>query len=143
MASQRGQKIPSLWIRPRNGGIIAFAGLYEPWANAEGSEMDTGAILTTRANDDIRHIHDRMPVIIEQKDFARWLDCKTQEPRHVSDLLKPAQADFFEAIPVSDKVNKVANTGPDIQERVLEKLSEPKKSARNKPEEPDTQMKLF
>ena len=80
--------------------------------------MDTGAILTTNASEDLRFIHDRMPVVIEQKDFARWLDCKTQEPRHVADLMKPVQADFFEAIPVSDKVNNFANTGPEIQERV-------------------------
>ena len=105
--------------------------------------MDTGAILTTSANETLRFIHDRMPVVIEQKDFARWLDCKTQEPRHVADLMKPAQADFFEAIPVSDRVNKVANTGPDIQERAAEIMNEPKKSARAKQPEPDTQMKLF
>lgn len=84
-----------------------------------------------------------MPVVIEQKDFARWLDCKTQEPRHVADLMKPAQADFFEAIPVSDKVNNFANTGPKIQERVAETLEERKKPARTKPPEPDDQMKLF
>ncbi|WP_271893470.1 SOS response-associated peptidase [Candidatus Phyllobacterium onerii] len=137
------RKSQAYWVRPRNGATIAFAGIYEPWANAEGSEMDTGAILTTSASEDLRFIHDRMPVIIEQKDFARWLDCKTQEPRHVADLLRPAQADFFEAIPVSDKVNKVDNTGSEIQERFVETSVEAKKPARVKPPEPDNQMKLF
>lgn len=137
------RKSQAYWVRPRNGATIAFAGIYEPWANAEGSEIDTGAILTTSASEDLRFIHDRMPVIIEQKDFARWLDCKTQEPRHVADLLRPAQADFFEAIPVSDKVNKVDNTGSEIQERFVETLAEAKKAARVKPPEPDNQMKLF
>ena len=103
--------------------------------------MDTGAILTTSASEDLRFIHDRMPVIIEQKDFARWLDCKTQEPRHVADLMRPAQADFFEAIPVSDKVNKVDNIGSEIQERFIETLAEAKKPERVKPPEPDNQMK--
>ncbi|TIP70305.1 MAG: SOS response-associated peptidase, partial [Mesorhizobium sp.] len=65
----------------------------------------------------IAHIHDRMPVVIDPQDFARWLDCRTREPRDVADLLRPAPIDFFEAVPVSDRVNKVANTGPDIQER--------------------------
>jgi putative SOS response-associated peptidase YedK len=136
------KKSQAYWIRPRNGEIIAFAGLYEPWANAEGSEMDTGAILSTSA-ENLRFIHDRTPVVIEQKDFSRWLDCKTQEPRHVADLLKPAQADFFEAIPVSDKVNNFANTGPQIQERVSETVEERKKPARAKSQEPDDQMKLL
>ncbi|UXN60645.1 SOS response-associated peptidase [Phyllobacterium zundukense] len=137
------RKSQAYWVRPRNGATIAFAGIYEPWANAEGSEMDTGAILTTSASEDLRFIHDRMPVVIEQKDFARWLDCKTQEPRHVADLLRPAQADFFEAIRVSNRVNKVDNTGPEIQERFVETLAEAKKPGSVKPPEPDNQMKLF
>ncbi len=137
------KKSQAFWIRPKHGGVIAFAGLYEPWANAEGSEMDTGAILTTSANETLRPIHDRMPVVIEPKDFSRWFDCKTQEPRHVADLMKPAQADFFEAIPVSDRVNKVANMGPDILERAVEGMAEIKKPARQKPPESDDQMKLF
>ena len=78
--------------------------------------------MTTRANSAISSIHDRMPVVIQPEDFARWLDCKTQEPRAVVDLLRPVQEDFFEAIPVSDRVNKVANMGPDLQDPVpLEK----------------------
>ncbi|SDP56514.1 Putative SOS response-associated peptidase YedK [Phyllobacterium sp. YR620] len=138
------RKAQAYWVRPRDGGVVAFAGLYEPWANAEGSEMDTGAVLTTEASDNLRFIHDRMPVVIEQKDFSRWLDCKSQEPRHVADLLKPAREDLFEAIPVSDKVNKFENTGPEIQERVEETPPEErKKPQRSKPPQSDAQMKLF
>ncbi|TJW46990.1 MAG: SOS response-associated peptidase, partial [Mesorhizobium sp.] len=112
-----GKRGQPYWVRPRHGGLVAFAGLIETYAEPGGSEMDTGAILTVHANADIAHIHDRMPVVIHPQDFARWLDCRTLEPRDVADLLCPAQADFFEAIPVSDLVNKVANTGPEIQER--------------------------
>lgn len=106
------------WVRPRKGGIVAFAGLMETWSSADGSEVDTAAILTTNANKAIRHIHDRMPVVIQPEDFTRWLDCRTQEPRDVADLMVPAPEDLFEAIPVSDKVNKVANTGPELQDMV-------------------------
>jgi len=111
------------WVRPRHGGAIAFAGLMETWAEPGGSEIDTGAILTTDANATIRHIHDRMPVVIHPQDFARWLDCVNYEPRDVADLLRPADPDFFEAIPVSDKVNKADNTGEDLHEPVV--LAEP------------------
>ncbi|TIS58121.1 MAG: SOS response-associated peptidase [Mesorhizobium sp.] len=130
------------WIRPKRGGVIAFAGLVETYAEPGGSEMDTGAILTTHANTGIAHIHDRMPVVIEERDFARWLDCRTQEPRDVLDLLKPAEPDFFEAIPVSDLVNKVANTGPEIQERGIVG-PQPEKVRRQKPGADDNQMTLF
>lgn len=106
------------WVRPRKGGLVAFAGLMETWSSADGSEVDTAAILTTGANEAVRHIHDRMPVVVQPEDFTRWLDCRTQEPRNVADLLSPAPDDYFEAIPVSEKVNSVANTGPEIQYEV-------------------------
>ncbi|AZO42509.1 SOS response-associated peptidase [Mesorhizobium sp. M7D.F.Ca.US.005.01.1.1] len=137
-----GKKGQPYWIRPRHGGLVAFAGLIETYAEPGGSEMDTGAILTVNANADIAHIHDRMPVVIDPRDFARWLDCRTLEPRDVADLLRPAQLDFFEAIPISDLVNKVANTGPEIQERG-EIGPEPEKVKRQKPGADDSQMTLF
>jgi putative SOS response-associated peptidase YedK len=126
------------WIRPRRGGAIAFAGLMETWSSADGSEVDTGAILTVPANRAIAVIHDRMPVVIAPEDFSRWLDCKTQEPRDVADLLTSVQDDFFEAIPVSDRVNKVANMGSDLQMPV----ALVRKPAA-KPAKPDDQLTLF
>ena len=102
-------------MKPRRGGVIAFAGLVETYLEPGGSEIDTGAVLTTRATGEIAQIHDRMPVVIREEDFARWLDCTTREPRDVADLLEPVEPDFFEAVPVSDKVNKVDNMGPEVQ----------------------------
>lgn len=112
---ESGEKSQAYWIRPRKGGIVAFAGLMETWSSADGSEVDTGAILTTRANGTIGPIHDRMPVVIKPEDFSRWLDCKTQEPREIADLMVPADDDMFEIIAVSDLVNKVSNMGADLQ----------------------------
>jgi len=111
-AGGRGQPY---WVRPRHGGLVAFAALMETYAEPGGSEIDTGAILTTAANADIAHIHERMPVVIGPEHFSRWLDCRAVEPRGVADLLRPADEGYFEAVPVSDLVNKVANTGPEIQ----------------------------
>jgi putative SOS response-associated peptidase YedK len=108
------------FIRPRDRGVVTFGGLMESWHSAEGSEIDTGCILTTAANRSIAAIHDRMPVVIAPGDHERWLDCLSQEPRHVADLMTPASEDYFEAIPISDKVNKTANIGPDILEPVGE-----------------------
>lgn len=131
------------WVRPRDGGVIAFAGLMETWHEPGGSEMDTGAILTTAANDDLKPIHDRMPVVINAQDFARWLDCRNQEPRDVADLLRPAEPGFFEAIPVSDKVNSHVNVGPELIDPIVPK---PVTQAEPQPEasqpEPD-QLKLL
>lgn len=110
--------LQAYWVRPRRGGLVAFAGLMETWSEPGGSEIDTGAILTTTANADVAHVHDRMPVVIEPDDFSAWLDCRGREPRDVACLLHPAQEGLFEAVPVSDRVNKVANVGPDVQEPI-------------------------
>lgn len=112
------QKAQAYWVRPKHGKIVAFAGLMETWASADGSEVDTACILTAQANPSFAPIHDRMPVVIPPEEFARWLDCKTQEPRDVADLMVSPPEDLFEAVPVSDRVNKVANTGPEIQDRI-------------------------
>ena len=105
------------WVSPKAGGVVVFGGLMETYAEPGGSEIDTAAILTSAASPDIAHIHGRMPVVIRPEDFARWLDCRTLEPRDVADLMQPAEPGLFEAVPVSDKVNAVANVGPDLQHR--------------------------
>ncbi|QLF69964.1 SOS response-associated peptidase [Peteryoungia desertarenae] len=139
-AKESGDKPQAYWIRPKHGGIVAFAGLMETYMSADGSEIDTGAVLTVAANQTMAPIHDRMPVVIQPEDFARWLDCRNLEPRDVQDLMRPADEDVFEAIAVSDLVNKVANVGPELQTPVAPR-EELKKPA---PKKPDSgQMSLF
>lgn len=122
---ESGETSQTYWIRPKRGGIVAFAGLMETWASADGSEVDTAAILTTASTGVIAGIHDRTPVVIESGDFDRWLDCRAGEPRHVADLMVAPPEDLFEAIAVSDRVNKVANTGPDLQEPMTDAAAVP------------------
>lgn len=138
------EKSQAYWVRPKRGGIVAFAGLMETWSSADGSEVDTGAILTAEATPNFRRIHDRMPVVIEPEDFSRWLDCKTQEPREVADLMVPPQPDLFEAIPVADLVNKVANTGPELLEPVeIVPATPPKPSTSTSHTTAGNQLNLF
>jgi putative SOS response-associated peptidase YedK len=68
-----GRKQP-YFIRPGGGGLFAFAGLWERWRNAEGAPVETCTILTTEANDVMRPLHERMPVILGTEAAARWLD---------------------------------------------------------------------
>lgn len=141
---EKGRTGQAYWVRPRGGGLVAFAGLMETWLEPGGSEIDTAAILTTAANADVAAIHDRMPVVIQPQDFSRWLDCRANEPRDVADLLRPAEPGFFEAVPVSSAVNKVANTGPEIQDRVELQAPAPKPVEPSKEEvEQPKQMNLF
>lgn len=111
-----GVRSQPYWIRPRQGGLIAFAGLTETYVGPDGAEIDTGAILTTQANRALAGIHERMPVVVKPEDFARWLDCRSQEPRNLADILAPVDDDFFETIPVGEAINTVANDHAATQE---------------------------
>lgn len=114
---RKGDEKQAYWVRPRDGSIMAFGGMMESWASPDGSEIDSGCLLTTGANKSLSHIHHRMPVIIKPQDFETWLDCKTREPRDVENLMLPFDNDYLEAIPVGNAVNKVSNSGPEIQTR--------------------------
>lgn len=136
----RKAKGQAYWVRPREGGIVAFAGLMETWHAADGSEIDTLAILTTQANAEFSAIHERMPVTVEPENFEEWLDCTTREPRDVAHLMPPPRQGFYEAVPVSDLVNKVANTGPQVQKPAPATFTQDAKPSR--PAKPD-QFDLF
>jgi putative SOS response-associated peptidase YedK len=110
------------FVRPRDGELFAFAGLFEVWLGADGSEIETMAILTTSANADMARIHDRMPVIIAERDFDRWLDCRSGSTEDVVDLLKPAPDGSLVITAVSSKVNSPDADGPDLQEAQIAML---------------------
>src|SRR6185436_19164584 len=84
-----GKKIP-YFIHPPNHGLFAFAGLWEHWLGADGSEIETAAIITTAPNDVIAQIYSRMPVVIHPENFAQWLDVKNVEAEEAAQFLKPA-----------------------------------------------------
>ena len=134
------------WITPNAGQIVAFGALIETWCGADGSEIDSGCILTTSSNTNIANIHHRMPVVIKPKDFDQWLDCKTQEPKHVAHLMQPVEDNYFQAITVSNKVNKVANFGPELQNEIVKEQSSTKlqeHTTKNSGENPERQLDLF
>lgn len=103
------------WISPRNGGVMAFAGLWDTWSDPDGGDIDTGAILTVAANKMVGEIHHRMPAILTPDAFEPWLDTANVMARDAHKLLAPASEDYLVAVPVSSKVNKVSNDDPDIQ----------------------------
>jgi len=106
------------WIRPVQNAVLAFAGLWETWLGPDGSEIDTCAIVTTAAGSDLSAIHHRVPVTLRPDDYDRWLDSGAFGPVDVADLLVPVPG-FFEAVPISDHVNKVANDGPELQSAIV------------------------
>jgi len=97
------------FVRSKSGGPIAFAGLWETWSGPNGKEVDTAAIVTTRANRLLAAIHDRMPVIVPAEAFDLWLDCARVDAATAAALITPAPEELLEYYEVSPAVNRVAN----------------------------------
>jgi putative SOS response-associated peptidase YedK len=105
-------------IALKSGELYAFAGLWESWQPKDGSPLETFTILTTAPNEVMTPIHNRMPVILETKDYDRWLD-PGDPARPPVDLLCPYPAEQMQAWPVSDRVGNVRNNDPVLLEPVL------------------------
>jgi len=74
----------------------------------------TCTVLTTKAEDALGQIHDRMPLLVEPERYAAWLDPRTSDRDSLLGLLVPAAPGRLEAFPVSTKVNNVRNNGPEL-----------------------------
>jgi putative SOS response-associated peptidase YedK len=91
---------------------FAFAGLWETWHDADGSALNSCTILTTKANDSIRAVHHRMPVILMPDAYEKWLDQTLQNPGEVEILLQNNTAPALIGFPVSTYVNNPQHVGP-------------------------------
>lgn len=82
-------KVP-FWITPGDTDFFALAGVWDEWRDpANGGTTLSSAIITTEANDVMRPIHDRMPLILEPKEWKLWLDPAVDEPEALQPLLTP------------------------------------------------------
>jgi putative SOS response-associated peptidase YedK len=97
----------------RSGQPYAFAGLWEQWRPKEGEALETFTILTTEANELLAPIHDRMPVILEPKDYKRWMEPADPDRLPVG-LMRPFPAEQMTAWPVSQRVGNVRNNDPEL-----------------------------
>lgn len=103
------------YIQMRDHEPFALAGLWEHWENKDSGEIiESCTILTTEANDDVRELHDRMPVIIDPKDFRLWLDPSAQRAEDVKELLRPAAGGILTTQTVSTLVNSPKNEGREL-----------------------------
>lgn len=91
-----------------DGGLFAFAGMWERWGDGP---LESVALLTTEANDLLRDVHDRMPVILSAEDEASWLD-PSSEAALVAKLLRPYPSEEMDRRPVGAFVGSPRNDGP-------------------------------
>ena len=110
-------KIPH-FIHLKTGQPFAFAGLWDEWHSSDGSLIRSCTIITTTPNKLMAGIHDRMPVILQAKDYNDWLDTAPRTPDTLNHLIKAFPADQMEAYPVSALVNTPKNDRAELIARV-------------------------
>jgi putative SOS response-associated peptidase YedK len=107
---QAGRRKQPYFIRPRDGRLFALAGLWERWQGPDGT-VETCAVLTTGANELMRPLHERMPVILGPESDGLWLDPLTPADA-LRGLLVPYPAERMEACPVGPRVADPRHEGP-------------------------------
>jgi putative SOS response-associated peptidase YedK len=105
-------KVPH-FIHLKSGNPFAFAGLWEQWHASDGSQIKSATIITTAPNELMTPIHNRMPVILPQVSYARWLEPSSRQPADLQALLASYPAEAMAAYPVSTLVNSPANDHPE------------------------------
>jgi len=117
---QLGGKKTPIYIRRGDGGLLIFAGLWDRWVSDEGEEIRSFTVLTGPPNEQIRPIHDRMPVILSERLQEAWL--RDEPDDTLPELQTPREIEGLEAYPVSRAVNSPANDDPTLIESVGDAL---------------------
>lgn len=114
---KEGKAKQPYFIRMKDEGPIAFAGLWEHW-QGNGLTIESCTIITTSANQLMSNLHDRMPVILSGKDIDTWLDPTIEDAETLQPMLDPYPDDEMEAYPVSTLVNSPKNENSECVEPI-------------------------
>lgn len=115
----KGAKQPHYFV-PRDGGVLAFAGLWDRWRGPRDAPLSepmlSYTIATTSANALMAPVHDRMPVLLScARQWERWLSPEAGEAELLA-LLQPPPDDLLTTYPVSRDLLKLADPGPELLE---------------------------
>jgi putative SOS response-associated peptidase YedK len=98
------------WVAPTDDGIVAFAGVWSRWQGPDGP-VTSAAIVTIGANETLRGIHPRMPLVIAPEGFGLWLG---EQGHGAARLMRPVPESTFSARRVGPAVNSNKADGPDL-----------------------------
>ena len=104
----QGAKKQPYYIHASGEGVLALAGLWDYWEDPD-QRIESFTIITTRANNFMLPVHERIPVIVQADDYEPWLNCRDYTAQDVAHLLKAPPDDLLVARPVSRFVNNPAN----------------------------------
>jgi putative SOS response-associated peptidase YedK len=115
---REGRHAQPFRIGLRDGGLFAFAGLWERWQGEGAPPVETFTILTTAPNEILASLHDRMPVILDRAAHERWLDPAATWQGDLQPVLVPYPAERMAAVPVGTLVNSPMVDDPRCAEPV-------------------------
>lgn len=101
-------KLPH-YFQSTDGAPLALAGLWASWRDPEGARLTTCTIVTTKPNDLVGKIHDRMPVVLPPDGWDAWLDPGLDDADALRPMLVSARNESLTGYPVSTLVNDVKN----------------------------------
>jgi len=110
---RRDRRKQPYYVRMRDGGLFAVAGLWDRWEGGEGP-VESCTILTTTPNEVVAPIHDRMPVILPREERDRWLDPAPENAAALASLLVPFPGEGMVAWPVGPRVNVPSNDDEEL-----------------------------
>ncbi len=94
---------------------MAMAGLWAKWKDPKsGNEIQSCTILTCGPNDVMAKLHNRMPVVLDEKDWPKWLGEEPASEAELLALLKPCADAMIKTWPVDKRVGNVRNKGPEL-----------------------------
>jgi len=112
--SNSGVKQP-FYFYLKDKDVFGFAGLWEEWLDKESGELlETFTIITTEANDVLKPVHDRMPVVVKAANYDEWLDPKIKDTERLEKFLAPYLAKEMDAHTVSTAVNSPSADSPKV-----------------------------
>ena len=113
-----GERKQPWYIDLKSEMPMAMGGLWESWTNSEGEIVRTFCVVTTRPNEVMQPIHERMPVIIPAHHWSAWLNPKFADASAIAHMLAPCDASIMEARPVSRRVSNAREQGPALMDAV-------------------------
>lgn len=112
-----GKNKQPYFIHAKSGELLAMGGLWESWRSPDGEILRTFCVITTGPSTVIEPIHDRMPLLLRQKDHKQWLDPAISGSK-ILELVVPFASEGLDAWPVSKAVSRAENEGPTLIERM-------------------------
>lgn len=99
LLAEQGSKKQAYYVQLRDAPLFAFAGIYSSWDDGEGMTHSTYSIITSQAPHSLRHITDRLPIILSENEESRWLDTSVTDANALFDMLRPASS---EQLPITE-----------------------------------------